>query len=600
MTFAILVLTQAGCLLAFGSTAWAAGWVAWGRRAPERLLHPLTPCIGLALLGSAGLLLAAFHAFRPAGLLIVTLLAHVAALPGWRALVTVATQSIRRAPRRALATVLLVLAAAAGGFVIALYPPTAFDETTYHLSFARAFLATGALPWVPELRVPTFPVLGEALQAAALLGWGERGPHQVILLATLLATALLLTWGREATPRGETQCVEIGWLAAALFLGNPLVTYLAGTSYVDPLVGLFVTGSFYALWRGEEGGGEWPLVAGALAGAAAAVKYLGIYALGVGVLALLLRRPPRWRRLLAFAGAAAATVAIPYGNLVARTGNPFFPFFESLFGVSRWQPTFPGAEALHRNSVALLPWNAVFRRDLAGEQPPLSPALLLGIALVLVAMVAVPRLRVGALVVAGFFPAYLYIPVVSRYLLTVLPLWCLLTAAALGWAWQRIRMRLSTSCGELLSRRLAAALAVALAVPGVAYGAFYAARRGPVPDTPRERATYLAEAHPGYGALRWLQRHEGGRYVARCTACEHLHGFATGRLLGEHFGPWAYHRIRLLLADPAALHQMLRRDGVGWFFLTRREAAGLHTPAARGRFTLVYTDADFELWRVEP
>ena len=606
MTMVMLVLTQAACLLALAATAWAAGWATWGRRRPERLVHPLTPCLGLALLGSAGLLVAALHAYRPLVLAAVVLGIHAAALPGWRELLSAAARWVRRAPRRALAVALLAPAAAAGGFAIALFPPTAFDETTYHLPFARAFLASASLPWVPELRVPTFPVLAEGLQAALLLVWGERAPHQVALLATLLTAALLLAWGREAAPpgetapegetapRGETPRVETGWLAAALFLGNPLVTYLSGTSYVDPLVGLFVAGSLYTLWRtgeSDEWGGSGPWVAGVLAGAAAAVKYLGLYALAVGALALLVRRPPRWRALLAFTAGAAATVAIPYGNLVWRTGNPLFPFFSRFFGKTAWEAVF--AEGVYRSSVALLPFNAVFRRDLAGEQPPLSPALLLGALLVAAAAVAVPRLRIGALVVAAFFPAYLVMPVVSRYLLTVLPLWCLLVAMAITWAWQRLR-------GAPPSRRAAALLAVGLALPGVAYGAFYVAQRRAIPDTPRERVAYLAEAHPGYRALHWLQRRQGSRYVARCLSCEHLHGLASGRLLGEHTGPWAYYRTFAALADPAALQRALRRDGVEFFLLPRRHAASLRTAAARGRFALVYADADFEVWRLLP
>src|SRR6185436_19346611 len=115
MDLVALVLAQAGCLLALAATAWAAGWATWSRRAPERLAHPLTSCIGLALLGSVGLLLAALHLFRPLALLAVTLLVHAAALPGWRRLLAVSAQAIRRTPRRALVVSLLVVFAAAGG-----------------------------------------------------------------------------------------------------------------------------------------------------------------------------------------------------------------------------------------------------------------------------------------------------------------------------------------------------------------------------------------------------------------------------------------------------------------------------------------------------
>jgi hypothetical protein len=75
---------------------------------------------------------------------------------------------------------------------------------------------------------------------------------------------------------------------------------------------------------------------------------------------------------------------------------------------------------------------------------------------------------------------------------------------------------------------------------------------------------------------------------------------ASGRLLGEHTGPWAYYRTFAALADPAALQRALRRDGVEFFLLPRRHAASLRTAAARGRFALVYADADFEVWRLLP
>jgi len=241
----------------------------------------------------------------------------------------------------------------------------------------------------------------------------------------------------------------------------------------------------------------------------------------------------------------------------------------------------------------MLPFDAVFRRQLVGDQPPLSPALLLGIVLVAVAMVNVPRLRLGALVVAGFLPAFAVMAVVSRYLVTVLPLWCLLVALALSWCWRRLR-------GTAPSPLVSGLLALGLALPGVAYGGFYLAQRRAIPDTPRERVAYLAETHPGYRALHWLEGHEGHRYVARCLACEQLHGFARGRLLGEVVGPWGYQSVINELDDPPALQREVSRDDARFLLLPRTAASALRTPAARGRFARVYADADFEIWRLAP
>lgn len=575
------------------ATAWAAGWATWGRRDAARRLHPLTVTIGLAILGEVGLLLSALHLFTPWALALVAAAAHAAAAPGWRRLLEHTADALRLRPRHVLVVAALTAGATAGGFVIALFPPTAFDETTYHLPLARAFLAQPGLPWVPELRVPAFPLLAEALQAALLALGGERAPHQLALLATLTTAALLVAWGRTADEP------IAGWLGAALFLGSPLVAYLAGTGYVDPVVGLFATGAFYALWRARNGdaGTAWAATAGFLAGAAAAVKYLGLYAIVVGGLALLFVRARRWRSVLAFGAAALLAAALPYGYLLARTGNPLFPFFASLFGASRWEPNIPGAPPHAEPSTFLLPYNSVFHRELAGDQPPLSPALLLGSLLLLVALLkvrrGVPRLRAGALVVLGFFPAYATMPDVSRYLVTVLPLWTLLVGAAATWAWRRLR-------GGEPPRRLAAVLAVALALPGPAYGAYSLWRPRGVPSTPAERDAYLADVHPGYRALAWLQERRGGRYVALCLACEHLHGFAEGRLLGEHFGPWAFWRLQPLFADPTALERKLRAERATYLLLPRADAAPLRTPEAARRFRLLHADADFEVWALAP
>src|SRR4029078_2054564 len=98
--------------------------------------------------------------------------------------------------------------------------------------------------------------------------------------------------------------------------------------------------------------------------AGSSVNYLGLYSLLVAAIVLLVRRPPRWPPLVPVAFGVGAAMVIPYGNLLWRTGNPLFPFFSSLFVVSRWEPVIPGAGGLYRDSIVLLPWNAVFRRQL--------------------------------------------------------------------------------------------------------------------------------------------------------------------------------------------------------------------------------------------
>jgi hypothetical protein len=587
----LLAAAQIGCLLGLAATAWAAGWAAWGRRGDERLLHPLTPCLGLALLGEATLLLATFHLFRPLSLVLVSAVVHVAAAGGWSRLASRLADACRRSPGRVAATMGAAAAAAAGSFCIALFPPSGFDETSYHLPLARAVVTTGGLPWVPELRYPAFPPLAEGLQAAMLAAGGERATHLVSLVALLLTAALLVAWAREALQPGA------GWLAAALLVGSPLVVYLAGTGYVDVPLGLFATASLYALWRARRDvAPSWPTLAGAFAGSAAGVKYLGLYCVLVGLVVLATRRPAA-RALTRFLLGVSATAAIPFGYLVARTGNPVFPFFPRVFGSSDWDvldPSQPWSARLGR--ALLLPWNAVFSRGLAGDQPPLSPALLLGLPLLAWAIAArrstAPRgLRAGTAVLLGFLPLLLVTPAVSHYLAPVLPLGCLLVAVGSLVAWRDLR-------GRGASAGATALLALAVASPGPLYGAFWLARRGSVPVTDGDRERYLAAVHPRYAALSWLDRRAGRGATVYALHGEHLHAFARGRLLGDWSGPWRYERVVPLLGEPPALHRTLRAMGADYLLLPRRAAPALHGPTASRRFALLHADADGEVWRL--
>ena len=586
-----LLLTQLACLAALGGSAWAAGWLAWGRRHPEHTLHPFPVCLGLALVGQAGLLLAAAGQLRPPVLLAALAALHAAAAPGWRRAIVALWRLAAAAPSRALAWAGVVLAAAAPGLLIGLYPPHAFDETTYHLPFARALAGSGSLPYLPHLRAPVFPQLAETLQSMVLLAGGDTAVHVVSLLATLLAAGLLLAWGREAFGR------EAGWLAAGLLLGSPLVAYLAGTGYVEPLLALLTTAALYAAFRPEAClGGGWAVPAGVLAGSAAAVKYLGLPVAALAALPLL-RGDRRWRRLAAYTLAAAAAALPTYAWIWMQTGNPLHPFFPGVFGRTFWTSEIPSASIARRvMELARLPVDAVWNREAAGRQPPLSPAFLLGLPLLVWAALRRPALRPPLALLALGLAGFLLVPANARYLAPWLPLWSLVLGAAAAAAWSGLVTRLGASGGA--GGDGAALLALGLLVPGALYGAFYAERAGAVPTTERARREFLAAQVPGYAALAWLADHRAAPAIVFALHGEQLHGIAPLDVLGEHTGPHAHHRIETVLGDPRRLAARLRAFGATHLLLPAAESRVVEAGLPAGRLHRVYTDGEAVLWEV--
>lgn len=599
MSAVLFFLEQGGILLALAAAAVGAGWWAVrflpaGPRAAGRLERfTLAATLGLVVLAQAGLLLGLAGWLRPLPVLGVAVAALLAGLPAWRELA-----ELRAVPARRVLWAGGAAAAALAPFaLLSLYPPTGFDATLYHLPFARAFVETGGLPFLTTLRFPVFPQANEVLFAEVMLFSRDVAAHGVELLAGLLTAALVWVWGRAAFGAAA------GWIAAAVFLGNPIMAHLSGEAYIEPLLALYTTASLYAGWRwrtageGEEGTARralaWLALAAAFAAAAASVKYLGLFFLAVAGLLTLLppRGVPRLRALLV-AGAVVLAVAGPwYARNAAWTGNPLFPFYPRLFGESAWSPIIfhgfePGEGPAERLAELLrMPWDAVFDRGNFGQQPPFSPVYLAALPLAVLAAVRERRLRWILLVTGVYAYACTSLPRDSRYLVSVLPL----ASLAAGGAAARLLPRTERT------RRLAgAALCLLCFLPAWCYGIYRIARQGPVPVTAEEREAYLARRLPLYAALDHLNRTHGSDYSVYGLWSEQMAYYARGRFVGDWFGPYRYHDVALATHSAADFHRKLRAAGAG-YLLVPTAGRGLPVPedAAFARwFRPVYADAN--------
>jgi len=546
--------------------------------------------LGLGVLGQAALLLGLCGALRRGPVAALAALALVGCWCSRRAPAGDGAPEATR-PRRRQVAVGLALAAAALTplFLAALYPPTAFDETLYHLPTARAFAESGEVRFLSDLRVPVFAQLGDLLMATVLLWSGETATHLVALLATLLTAGLLAVWGRRLGRPLAGAC------AAALFLGNPVVVYLAGTGYIEPELALFITGAMFAAdrWR-EARDPRWLVAAAFLAGCAASTKYLGLPFVAVVALWPLLYAPHgrRGRDTSLALLVAAAAMAPTYARLVYWTGNPVFPFLPEVFGTSPWaslEATAAGPWQRLRSSVTL-PWDVVFRRVAAGWMPPHSPLYLLGLPLLAIGGWTMPWVRRMILLCAAYL---LVAPANARYAVAVLPLASLALAVAGAGILDRVPRQ------ALRSRVSAWTLCVLLFLPGWLYAGYELRRGGPLPVTATAREAYLLARLPVYPAIRYLNQTRGERYVAYQVGAEQMLYFARGRLLGDHTGPASYAKLLTGAPDAEAVIQRLRGWGVDHLVVAREARRVLPgDPATWHGVRRVYSDAHAEVFEL--
>lgn len=593
--------SQALVLFALAVTAHVAGRgvlrIALGRSDRElrgRFAWAMTA--GLIVLATAGALLGAVGGLTVPALAVVVVAIHAAGLDIWRGFATRLTGAkwnLRAAVAAALALPCLLLAT---------YPPTAFDETLYHLPFARAFLATGRLPFLPELRFPVFPQVSEVLEAEVLGFGGDTATHLVALLAVGVTAALVWNWGRAW---GGQDRPEAGWLAAAIWLGNPLVIYLSGTDYVEPLLALFVTAAGFAFWTWRRGGERrWLALAGGFAGAAAGTKYLGLFFVLALALAALRARPaapaiPARRSIVDFAlfAAAALVVMAPwYARILWLSGNPVFPYLSAIFGANEWTPVhFRGLvgssdasawmAALARGAtrLATLPWDVVARRGAVGGLPPVSPVYLLGAPLLILAAVRDRVLRAWLFLVCAFVVLFPALPADARYLLPVLPLVGLALGVALADAAYRVP--------STRRRAALAGLALLLALPGWLYAGYRIGRLGPPPVDAARREAFLARTLAGYPAVSRVNELARPGDAVYGLHLESMRYFARGTFLGDFYGPHRYSLLEARLPDPQSFRELLAAWRVDYLMVARSTpAAGAAERAAAG-FEKVFEDS---------
>ncbi|MFW6124947.1 MAG: ArnT family glycosyltransferase, partial [Pirellulales bacterium] len=278
----------------------------------------------------------------------------------------------------------------------AMLPPLNFDVKEYHLQAPKEFFLQGRISFLPHNVYANMPAGTEMLSLLAMVAagdwWSGALAGKVVLCTLVVMTgAGLLAAGRRLFG------AKAGVFAAVIFLTTPWSYRLATTAFVEGGFAFFLLGAFYAALRAMEAGAQreaapagadshaemrggaplgkpapapgdkaggamasqrgaastrLTLLAGLLAGAAAACKYPGVLYGVLPVLGL-----AAWTAFGRFAGrssaanqgrgwavrplvAAALGVAVTLGPWLAKNavlaGNPTYPLLYGVFGGQSW------------------------------------------------------------------------------------------------------------------------------------------------------------------------------------------------------------------------------------------------------------------------
>jgi hypothetical protein len=541
----------------------------------------------------------------------------------WRDLASAVRASSKRHRRAVLLAVGVFGVVLVPMLALSLFPPTGYDALNYHLPYVRAFVEHGSLVPVDTVRFPVFPQLNEVLFTLLALLVDDVAAQGVQLLPTLWIALLLASWASRIGGRSS------GAWAAGLWLGNPIVVWMAGQAYIDLGLTLFSVAGFVCLERfrlDREKSFLW--LGGALLGAACSVKYLGMFALALGIVHACGSAPPgrRARHAIAVLLAAAAIAAPWYARIAWETGNPVFPYLREVFGGVDWwhvgstDPNgIPLADRGERPPIwdrllsvvrlgpewlLTLPVTVTWAREMFGRQAPHTPWTLL----VVVAMAWRARRdrRLLWLLLGCAVYALLLLFTTTRDLRFLLPVAAALAAggavalrpavAAGAQLWRRLRRRRAGSRFLAHRRVVDCAIVLAFLGPGVVYGWYKLTERGPVPIDAAARDEHLARWVPAYSAVAFLNASHPGGYTVYGLPFEPVRYYARGRYLGDKYGTYGYGQVRRRLRSGEPLHGLLRGWGAEYVLI---EAPGRAAATRWGScFVPVYRDQEAWVMRV--
>jgi hypothetical protein len=259
----------------------------------------------------------------------------------------------------------LSLAAAAAGlgfaFVCALAPVTGWDAGVAHIALPADYVRNGHIGLIDGNNYSAYPHLMHALFALAYCS-GERSVSLVSWSFGALACGMAYLLGARIEGR------KCGFIAAAVLATAPIFVDQAGAPSLDLAFTATVLAALHALaaWR-QERNTNWLVLAGLIAGAGCGIRHTGYLVAAILAGFVLADGGPRRLRSAYIFSFACAAAALPWlMRSAANSGNPFYPFFASLFGPAAL-PDVDAAAILTHSSIqgtgvadfVLFPFNVV-------------------------------------------------------------------------------------------------------------------------------------------------------------------------------------------------------------------------------------------------
>jgi hypothetical protein len=210
------------------------------------------------------------------------------------------------------------------------------DTYLYHFYYPAMWITEGRIFPVSLAGLPCeyYPVYGELLYGWLMLPFGDASFAIFLQLLSCVMACCAVTAAAKAFGFRRID----GFIAAGLMLSSSVIAEVSILGYTDVLNGSFLLAGVTIMIIGaSRNSTKFAIMAGAMLGCAAAMKYTGLLLTPVltftCLLAFICFRKKLWKYSLFLAGSAFIAAAPCYVANFIRTGNPFFPVKIRIAGI---------------------------------------------------------------------------------------------------------------------------------------------------------------------------------------------------------------------------------------------------------------------------
>lgn len=437
-------------------------------------------------------------------------------------------------------------------FCLTMYPPSSWDDISYHLPHAQSILLNHKLVLNELLcRYPLFPLNAEVLFSMGL----SLGSLSVQLFPFIFMYTITIGCFSEIIKKFNNYS---GLVVVGLLVSNPLMAYLASTCYIDLLIALFVTSSLIALCNWFESKNKsWFYLSALLLGFAVGTKYSALLFCIIAATILIYRK--KYKLLLQYLAIIFISGSFWYLRNFYYTGNPFWPALGSIFGFGNlWthsdyitQARDLAFQSYGKNiiNIFFIPLLLAKSQEVFGLNLIIWP----GVISTLFFIAKKKRHLILLYSLLAYTVLWFISFAITRYYVPIVPVLCIISSLGLISAIKKL-------FPVIISKIIFLSIILYSLLILNNYMLFKMNSFNTLPPSNNtQQENFLAEYIPEYKAGKVALKLKGKTY-GLCT--EKLIFWSNGRVIGDWYGKTSWYTVLDILDKPDKLYSHLRKLGV--------------------------------------